>query len=37
MKLFQENELVENEEEVSGEEHLLTKASEQGWKKFWPR
>jgi RNA polymerase primary sigma factor len=31
MKLFQENELVENEEEVSGEEHLLTKASEQGF------
>jgi hypothetical protein len=31
MKLYQENELVENEEEVSGEEYLLTKASEQGF------
>jgi len=31
MKLFQKSELVENEEEVSGEEHLLTKASEQGF------
>jgi len=29
--LYQENELVENEEEVSGEEYLLTKASEQGF------
>ena len=29
--MYQENELVENEEEVSGEEYLLTKASEQGF------
>jgi RNA polymerase primary sigma factor len=34
MKLYQENELVENEEEVSGEEYLLTKASEQGFVSY---
>jgi RNA polymerase primary sigma factor len=32
MKVYQENDLIEeNEEEVSGEEYLLTKASEQGF------
>jgi RNA polymerase primary sigma factor len=31
MKLYQENDLIDNEEEVSGEEYLLTKASEQGF------
>jgi len=31
MELYQENELGGNEEEVSGEEYLLTKASEQGF------
>ena len=31
MRLYQENKLVENEEEVSGEEYLLTKAAEQGF------
>ena len=31
MKLYQENELAENEEELSGEEYLLSKASEQGF------
>jgi len=31
MKVYQENELVENEQVVSGEEYLLAKASEQGF------
>jgi RNA polymerase primary sigma factor len=31
MKLYQENALVEDEEAVSGEEYLLTKAAEQGF------
>jgi len=31
MNLYQENELIETEEEVSGEEYLLAKASEQGF------
>ena len=31
MQLYQENKLVENEEEVSSEEYLLTKAAEQGF------
>ncbi len=31
MKLYQENDLAENEEEVSGEECLLAKAAEQGF------
>jgi RNA polymerase primary sigma factor len=31
MELYQENELVESEEEISGEEYLLAKASEQGF------
>jgi RNA polymerase primary sigma factor len=31
MNLYQENELIETEEEISGEEYLLAKASEQGF------
>jgi RNA polymerase primary sigma factor len=31
MNLYQENELIEEEEEITGEEYLLTKASEQGF------
>ena len=31
MNLYQENELIETEEEMSGEEYLLAKASEQGF------
>ena len=31
MNLYQENELIEAEEEISGEEYLLAKASEQGF------
>jgi RNA polymerase primary sigma factor len=31
MKLYQENDLIDSEEEVSGEEYLLSKASEQGF------
>nr|NIV38860.1 sigma-70 family RNA polymerase sigma factor [Anaerolineae bacterium] len=31
MKLYQENDLIDTEEELSGEEYLLTKGSEQGF------